>query len=216
MSTPPNDPDQHPEQPAGGSTQPGEGEPSGSDPSLAEPPASAYQAAPAYEAGADRTRQAVARPKPLDLAVKLMYAGAALSLVSLLLSFVQTDAIRDQTREQLEQQGEQVTEELLDNAVTFGIVFGVLIGLLGAGLWVLMAVMNGKGKKWARVVATVLGALGILLNGLGLTGIGAGTATALSLVLSVVTILLAVAILVLLWNKENGPYYEAMSGPPGP
>ncbi len=153
------------------------------------------------------------RPQKLDLAVKLMYVGAALSVLTALIGLFMQDELRESTITSLEQTGEEVTQEMVDTAVTVGIVLSLIMGLVFAAVWVLMAVMNGKGKKWARVVATVLGALGILFNLLGLFGATVGGTTTLSVVMSGVMIVLAAAILVLLWNKENTPYYEAMSAP---
>jgi hypothetical protein len=66
-----------------------------------------------------------------------------------------------------------------------------------------MAVMNGKGRNWARVTGTVLGALS-LAGSLSSLGNLAGT------VLAVVDPLLVVAILVLLWVRPSSAYFSAV------
>jgi hypothetical protein len=71
-----------------------------------------------------------------------------------------------------------------------------------------MAVKNGQGRSWARVVATVLGALSILFNLFGLAG---GGATAASLVFSLVSLALAAAILFLLYRPESTRFYDFRS-----
>lgn len=142
-----------------------------------------------------------------------MYAGAVIAGLALLLTFVRTDSIRAQAREQLRASDQPVSDQLLDQAVTIGVAVGVVLGLVAIGLWILMAVMNRKGKKWARIVASVLGGLNIAFT---LFGFVAGSALgapvdAVSLVQSLISLGLAVAILALLWQRRSSAYYDAMS-----
>jgi hypothetical protein len=93
--------------------------------------------------------------------------------------------------------------------VAVGTAVAVIIGLISVGLWVWMAVMNRKGRSWARIVATVLGGLNIVFTVIGLTqDVGIGT------IVNIVTIVLAAAILWLLYRPESSAYYAAMSGSP--
>lgn len=150
------------------------------------------------------------RPAPLNLAVKLMYLGAILAILSITPLLFMGDAIRAAIIEGLESTGETFTPDLVDAAVTFAVAFGFAVAVLGAGLWVMMAVFNGKGRKWARMTATVLGVLGILMNltsfaGLGQPNVGFGP------ILGLLSAILAGAILYLLWRPDNNMYYEANS-----
>jgi hypothetical protein len=70
-----------------------------------------------------------------------------------------------------------------------------------------MASANGKGRSWARIVATVLGALSVLSL---LSSVAQGQLTTLNLIVSLVSLALAIAILVLLWRKESSAYYDAV------
>lgn len=93
--------------------------------------------------------------------------------------------------------------------MTFGIITAVLLGVVGALLWFLHAWANGKGMNWARITGTVLGVLNILFTLIGLfmpTGAQVGL---LSTVVSVLVALLALVIIVLMWRKENNPFYNA-------
>lgn len=150
-------------------------------------------------------RPDVPQPKSILQAVRLMFVGAALSAVGVLLTFTQTDAIR----EAIEDSDSSLTESEVDTLVNVGVAFAVIFGLVGVGLWIWMAVTNGQGKSWARVVATVLGALNILGTLFNMTQPGSTTA---SLVLALVGVVLAAAILVLLYRPESSRYYEAKSG----
>ncbi len=152
------------------------------------------------------------RPSPLSTAVKLMWVGAGLALLNMLSTFLFIGDIREGVEDGLSDGGTSVSDSTVDAAVTLGIIFGVVIGLITVALWVWMAVMNGKGRSWARVVATVLGGLGLLFGLIGLAGgtFGAQT-TPVSLASGVINVILAIAILVLLWNSQNTEYYRAHS-----
>lgn len=95
---------------------------------------------------------------------------------------------------------------------------GAAFGLIALGLWIWMAVMNGKGRNWARVTGTVFGGLS-LAGSLSTLGNLAGNAalggaalptSAAGTVLAVVDPLLVVAILVLLWVRPSSAYFSAV------
>jgi hypothetical protein len=145
----------------------------------------------------------VEQPATIANAVKLMYVGAAVSLVGTLLTFVQIDAIRDSIEDD-----ESLTASEVDTLVSVAVTTAVIAGLVGVGLWVWMAVKNGQGRSWARVVATVLGGLNILFTLFGLAG---GGSTALSLLFSLLSIVLAGIILYLLYRPESSRFYDFRS-----
>jgi hypothetical protein len=146
----------------------------------------------------------VEQPQPIRLAVRLMWLGAALSLLGVLLTFTQTDAIRDA----IEDSDSSLTASEVDTAVTATVAFTVVFGLVGVGLWLWMASANGKGRSWARVVATVLGGLNVVGTLFTISGDGS---TAVSSVFALISIALAVVILVLLWRPDSSRYYEVKS-----
>ena len=121
--------------------------------------------------GCERGCRPATPPSSLLTAVRLMYVGAALSAIFLILGLTQADSLRDQIADNQP----ELTADELDVAVAVGTAFAVIIGLISVGLWIWMAVMNRKGRSWARVVATVLGGLNIVFTLIGLTqntGIG--------------------------------------------
>jgi hypothetical protein len=149
------------------------------------------------------------RPKPtppssIRTAVMLMYAGAALSAIGLLFGFLTQESLRDQalSREP------SLTESEIDAIVSFTIAVTVVIGLIGVLLWVWMAETNRRGKSWARIVATVLGALNILLVVFGLT---TQQYSGTILVFNLISAALAAVILYFLYRPDSSAYYEAMS-----
>ena len=163
-----------------------------------------YTEAPGYPVAGTPLERPTGQPPPLALAVKLMYAGTVLSLISLLVSFTQGDAIR----EQLEGQP-GMTPDAIDAAVAVGFVFGVVFGLIGVALWILNAIFNARGKKWARILSTVLGAIAVL----AFLASFLQTSTAPTMILGLLQALLAAVIIWLLWRPDSSRYYQAMSAP---
>ena len=71
-----------------------------------------------------------------------------------------------------------------------------------------MAWKNGQGRSWARVLATVFGALNLLFTAVGFLSPGM---TTVSLGFGAVNVVLAAVILVLMWQKSSTAYYNAVS-----
>lgn len=149
-------------------------------------------------------------PAPLRTAVLLMRVGALLSLLSLLSTFLFRDQIRDQVEQTLEDQGSAITADAVDTAVAVGTAFAVFVGLVGVALWLWMAWANGRGKGWARIVATVLFAL----SAISFLFSFSQPQPVLSTVLGLVNLVLGAAIVFLLWKRESSAYYAAVSGRP--
>lgn len=164
-------------------------------------------AMPGYEAPA--ARGPVAQPASIALAVKLMYAGAALALLGILITLLSRDTIRETVEKASRDASTPMTSTEMDAAVALGVGVGVVSGLVGVALWLWMAAANGRGRKWARVVATVFFALSVIFTLLSLLQ----SPPVLSLVLSLVSLLLGAYIIMLLYKRESTEYYEAQSAP---
>lgn len=179
---------QYPQQnyPAGQSPY---GQPPGSAP-YGQPPSSAEQ------------------PQSIRTAVLLMRIGAAISLLSLIVTLATFGSLKDAIRDELEAQGTAFSESDVDTVFNVAIAFGILFGLIGVALWLWMAWANGKGKKWARVVATVLAALGLLSL---LVSFASAGATTMSRLFSVASVAVGVAAVTLLYRPDSSAFYEANS-----
>jgi hypothetical protein len=156
----------------------------------------------------------VRQPQSLKTAVGIMWIGAAVQALGALSTVLFVSQIREEAEEQLLADGQVASESTLDAAVTVGVVFAIFFGLLYAGLWAWMAVKNGAGRSWARIVASVFAGLGILFNLLGLVGAsfnGASGTTTPGLVQNVITLGLAIGATVMMWRSENALYYQANS-----
>lgn len=154
-------------------------------------------------AGQDQpVRQEIPQPQSIRTAVLLMRIGAVISLVSLIASLVLMGTSENQVRAQLQQSGQEFA--------TYGFAIGTAIGtsVITVLLWIWMAWKNGQGRAWARIVATVLGALNFLST---LNGIFIANQTVIAMILTVLNLLLAIVILTLLWRRESNEFYAVAS-----
>ena len=135
-------------------------------------------------------------------AVKLMYVGAGLSLLGMLFAL----ATRGQLRDQLIEEDPDQTAAELDRAVNMASGVSLVIGLIAVGLWLWMARANGRGEAWARIVATVLFGLNIVLTTYNLA-----QTTGFGVVINITAIVLSGAILWLLYRKDSNAYYTSAS-----
>ncbi len=144
-------------------------------------------------------------PRPVLNAVMLMYAGAAVSAISFIVGLTTIGSLKTA----IHQANPSLTTSQINAGVTFALVLVGFFGLLGIGLWIWMAWANRRGRKWARIVATVL----FGLDTLGLISAIARPHTAISLVLSGLIWLVGLGAIIMLWNCESSAYFNAMSGP---
>jgi hypothetical protein len=149
-----------------------------------------------------------ARPEPpssVVQAVRLMYAGAVVSAVSLVVGLATTGSLRTA----LHKSDPSLTPAQLHTAQTALVIGSVVIGLIGIGLWVWMARTNQAGKSWARIVATVLFGLDTLFLLLGVARAGAAAGT----LVSILTWLIGGGAVILLWRKDSSEYFATQSPP---
>lgn len=110
-------------------------------------------------------RPPAGRPRPVFVAIVLMWVGAALASVSAVRNvyfrfFVPESEIRRQilgALEQTNQKADPETVAAMESALTSMLVITVLV-VIG---WVVLALMTGRGYGWARMVATVLAILNV-------------------------------------------------------
>lgn len=147
-------------------------------------------------------------PAAVRLAVRLMWVGAVVSLISTVVALATYDTFRDTVAEQARTIDPAVSQDAIDTQIAVGITFAVVIGVIGALVWLWIAWKNGQGRAWARTVATVLGGLNIVFT---LLSFASGQTESAVLLLSLVNLVLAIAILVLLWRKESTSFFDAAS-----
>ena len=146
-----------------------------------------------------------AAPAPVLNAVKLMYAGAAVSLVSLIISLTDISG----TKAAIRKARPTLTVAQVNQLNGFIIGLAIVSGLVGVGLWLWMSQANRAGKNWARVFSTVL----FGLASLDLFGVFSQPKTFLGLIFPLVTWVIGLGAIVLLWRPESSQFFKPRVGP---
>ncbi len=139
-------------------------------------------------------------PPTVQNAVKLMYTGAAVSTVSLIVSLVDIGG----TKSAIRKARPSLTVAQVNQLNTFIISLAIISGVVGIALWLWMARANGQGRNWARILSTVLFGLATL----DLFGVASQPKTLLGLVFPVLTWLLGLGAVVLLWRKQSTAFFQ--------
>ncbi len=159
---------------------------------------------PSYPSGAAEPEPVrVGPPAPVLTAVKVMYAGAAVSALSLVLTLVTIGSLRTA----IHNRDHNLTSAQLHSAEVVAVAAAVIFGLVGIGLWLWMAYANKAGRNWARITSTVFFGIDTLSLLAGLRQ----AEPVLTRVVSIVIWLIGLTAIVLLWRKESSEYFSATS-----
>jgi hypothetical protein len=143
------------------------------------------------------------RPQPPSAvlnAVKLMYAGAAVSTVYLIVSLATVGNLKGDIR----RAQPKLTTSQVNSLATFLIVSTIVLGLIGIGLWLWMSWANREGKNWARITSTVL----FVLYTIETISTFAQTKAILALIFPLVAWLIGLGAVALLWRPESTAYFK--------
>lgn len=147
-------------------------------------------------------------PPPLLMAVRLMYVGAGLSAIGIVLALVTIGSLKTA----ILKRHPLYTTSQVHNLQTAAVGSVVVGGLIAIGLWILMARANGAGKSWARIVASVLFAI----NTLDLLASAVQVHAPASLAFAGLVWLAGLGATILLWRQESSQYFAAVSGKGAP
>ncbi|MGH3229660.1 MAG: hypothetical protein ACRDOA_13935 [Streptosporangiaceae bacterium] len=139
-------------------------------------------------------------PPPVVNAVKLMYVGAAVSTVSLIISLADISG----TKAAIIKAKPSLTAAQVNQLNTFIISLAIVSGVVGVALWLWMARSNNQGKNWARILSTVL----FCLATLDLVGVFSQPKTLLGLLFPVLTWLVGLGAVFLLWRPESTAFFK--------
>jgi hypothetical protein len=149
--------------------------------------------------------QRPAPPTPVLQAVKLMYAGAIVSAISLIITLVTIGSLKTA----IHNADPSLTATKLHSAEVAAVAVAIIFGLIGIGLWLWMAYANKAGKNWARITATVFFGLDTLSV---LTSFRQAEPV-LSRVISILIWLIGLGAIVLLYQRESSTYFTASKRP---
>jgi hypothetical protein len=153
-------------------------------------------------------------PSTVQRAVLAMYVGAGSSLVGIVVSALMLNSIKRQILDRVKRPANMKVQDYvnlqhtLSNVIgTVGLAAIVLSGLVGAGLWLWMAVMCKQGRSWARVVSTVFFAISCLGLLFALTNLSGGG------LWNLVTWVIGLVAIILLWQRPSSDFFSASTGP---
>jgi hypothetical protein len=138
-------------------------------------------------------------------AVRLMYAGAALEVITLIVALVTVSSLKAAVLAE----HPDYTSAQLHNAEAGRTVTLVIGALITTGLWLWMALANAKGLNWARIVAAVFFGINTLDLLLSFFLVHA----AATLIVSVIVWLVGLGAIVLMFSRESAPFYRQHAGP---
>jgi hypothetical protein len=148
--------------------------------------------------------------RPLALAVKLMYAGAALTVVALALDLLTAGSQRGIVQQEYENAhpGSQLSGLDLAVAVKVAVISLIIGASIRLLLWLWMAWKNGQGRRWARIVGTVF----CVINLFSYTYLARETAGPQAI--TIIDMALGVVITVLMWLRSSSQYYAQRAAGP--
>jgi hypothetical protein len=163
-----------------------------------------YQSYPT--SGPEQQPERIQPPSSVRTAVKLMYAGAALSALNVIVALVTTSSIKSA----ILAKHPDYTATQLHAAETGAVVAAVVGGLIAVGLWVWMAWANGRGHHWARVVSAVLFGISTLdvLIAVAVRSNTAQAHTTGTVIIGALVWLVGLAAIVLIFRRQSGPFYR--------
>lgn len=161
-------------------------------------PAVPYRPAPGWSVPPASARPRI--PRSVLTAVRLMYAGAAVSLVNVIVNLTAINQIKTafETQHPLAQNAAQGVAALAAAAV-------VISGAVSIGLWLKLASASRKGRSWARTAGTILFGLDTIgsLGTLGRTGIPVAKT------FGVLIWLIGFIAVIELWRRQSSDYFDS-------
>jgi len=161
--------------------------------------------------GGSNLAQRPPQPQSVRIAVILMYAGAALSAISLVITLALSGRIKSAvgTAARKVRTTKPLTGAQIHSLENFYLVLIVVILLISVALWLWMAWANGHGRGWARILSSVFFGLNTiwLVLSVGRTG---GPAIFFGL-----GWLIGLATIIFLWRRDTTQYIAQSQAPYG-
>lgn len=150
-------------------------------------------------------RLAALRPKSVVTAIQLMYAGMVLALIGILVNAFSRGAITRalEHTNTSRSPGDRLSAADLKQAADLTYDGFLIMSIVAAVVWLVMAIANSRGLGWARILATVLVVMNVLLT-IGMATRGTTAAT----LAEVPTLLIGAGAAWLLWQPPSSTFFE--------
>jgi hypothetical protein len=154
-------------------------------------------------AGKQSLAEPTAPPVTVQRAIWLMYGGAATSTVYLIAALATMGSLKSALVNANKTAKHPLTASQVNGEVTGYIIYVVFVGVVAIVLWLWMARMNGQGKNWARITATVL----FCLWTINTVGTAIQTELILAMAFPVLAWLCGLGAVFLLWRPDSTTFY---------
>ncbi|MGH3070418.1 MAG: hypothetical protein ACRDOH_31655 [Streptosporangiaceae bacterium] len=161
-----------------------------------------YEAYPTGNTELPETRRPPAPASVLN-AVKVMYVGAATSLLGIIIDVITVSA----TKAAIERRSPHLSVSQVNSAQHVLIGGFIAGGVIAAVVWIVLAQACKNGHNWARITGTVLFGLSTLDTLGGLAAPVAGPAKIWALVVWLV----ALTAIVFLWRRSSSDFFKERS-----
>jgi hypothetical protein len=146
-------------------------------------------------------------PPSITRAVRVMYVGAAASLIGIIVDLTTYHSLEIALGTRKDKNGKLLTHAQVVDLAHVEIGAFVIGGLIAAALWIWMARSSLAGKSWARIVSTVLFAISTIGAFVSVGG-GALTAGDATRIYGFVVWVIGLAAIVLLWQRASSDYFK--------
>jgi hypothetical protein len=159
------------------------------------------------DAGKQSLAGPTAPPVTVQRAIMLMYGGAATSTVYLIAALATMGSLKSALVNADKTAKHPLTASQINGEATGYIIYVVFVAVVAIALWLWMARVNGQGKNWARVTATVL----FCLWTVNTVSTVAQTRLVLALVFPVIAWLFGLGAMFLLWRPDSTAFFKLQS-----
>jgi len=145
-------------------------------------------------------------PAPASVlnAVKVMYVGAATSILGIVIDILTVGA----TKKAIEKRSHHLTASQINSSQHVLVIAFIIGGLIGAVAWFFLARSCLGGKNWARITGTVLFGLATVDT---LGGLSAPIAGAVK-IWAILVWLVGLTAVVFLWRRSSTEFFKAILG----
>ena len=156
-----------------------------------------------YPGGAQMPEPSPQQPAPPSVinAARVMYAGAAASLIGVVIDLTTIGSLRST----IHNRSPKLTPSQVTSLEHITIGGFIVAGLIGAALWIFIAQVCRAGKNWGRILATVLFGIDTLDQVFGAALPAAGGAR----IYAILIWLIGLAAVVLLWQRPSTAYFQS-------
>ena len=161
-----------------------------------------FQPYPGSDTRLPEPQRPPAPPSVLN-AVKVMYVGAATSLLGIVIDIATVSA----TKTAIEKRSPHLSVTQVNSSQHVLVAGFIAGGVIAAAIWIVLARASAAGHNWARITGTVLFALSTVDTIGGL----AAPVAALVKIWAVLVWLVALAAIVFLWRRSSTAYFKSPS-----